>query len=597
MLNKIKFLLLLPVMLPIVSCSSDNKITFKCANDTFVTYYSDSYFNMNNDEMHHEIALASHAMALATFNNDDDYTKRKNNLVDLWNKEGFTNQYYNSSYNEKPGIDTIGYGIASKDVNIFGGKYTLIAIAVRGGYYEGEWASNFKIGKEGNAQGFDEASNLVIDGLTNYISTYGISGHIKIWISGFSRAAITSNMVAGKLLNRLNDNDLISTNVKYGKGDIYAYCFEPPIGVEASTNVLDAALYKGIHNFVNYNDLVPLVAPCEWGFTRYGTDHYYPDRLTDIYFDYSEREKLISQYHFTPGAQNFPKYTVDNWKFFNVGGKHVKENNLPIESLHPSQGRFSRALVHALATSGFENRLYYNALIEDGIRAMMATIMGANEKIQGIDTTKIIDVIFEYAFIKNLINDLENNLAVEFTEDLRMLFYQLFGANENNFEDISALFSENFMFFADFARGLKKRQDITAQLLYRDNAMNLVIGHMPQLSYSFLSSCDPRLHKDEACKFNDGTYYILHLDEPSEFSLYEKNIDQTVFTYKNETMESEYLACEKFYDGSINIYLPKNGEYEYVGGVKNIKLINVDSYNNETIINESLPITGTVSSI
>ena len=78
MLNKIKFLLLLPVMLPIVSCSSDDKITFKCANDTFVTYYDDSYFNMNNDEVHHEIALASHAMALATFNNDEDYTKRKN---------------------------------------------------------------------------------------------------------------------------------------------------------------------------------------------------------------------------------------------------------------------------------------------------------------------------------------------------------------------------------------------------------------------------------------------------------------------------------------------------------------------------------------
>ena len=590
---KIKFLLLLPTLTSLVSCSSSDKITFKCGNDTFTTYYNDDYFNLNNDEMHSEIALASHAMALATFNGNDDYSKRSEDLIDLWHKEGFSNLYFNEAYTTKPGTDTIGYGIASKDIQIFGGKYTLIAIAVRGGNYEAEWTSNITIGGYGNATGFDQASDLVIEGIKSYIPTYKINGHIKIWISGFSRAAITSNMVAGKILNKLNEKEMIAANVQYDKRDIYAYCFEPPMGVEANVNEANDTLYQGIHNFINYNDLVPLVAPSEWGFARYGTDHYYPDRLTDIYFDYSEREKLISQYHFTPGAQNFPRYTVDEWKFFNVHGEHAEENNLPVESIHPSQGRFSRALIHELAVTGFENRGYYAMLLEKGLRELMATVMGANEKIKGIDTSHMIDIIFEYAFIKNLINELENNQAAEFGLDIQMLFYQLFGANEDNFEEISTLYSTNFFFFASLADGLKYRQDISAQLLYRDNAMNIIIGHMPQLSYSFLSSCDTRLHKDKACKFNDGTYQILHINEPDNFTLFEKNIQKDVFLYQDDKMSSDYLAAEKFFDGSISIYLPNNGDYEYIGGVKDVELFKVDAYGNESDVSASINLAGT----
>ena len=594
MMNKLKFLLLLPLAIPLMSCSSSDKITFQSGDATFETYYNDHYFDNDNAEMSEEIALASHAMALATFNANEDYTKRSYYLRDLWKKEGFDTIWFNDSFYREPDMDSIGFGVASKEVQLLGGKYTLIATAVRGGNYGAEWASNFTIGMTGNSKGFDEASDQVVKGITDFIINNDIEGHVKFWISGFSRAAITSNMTAGKIINLLRDGTFLTNRVHYTRRDVFAYCFEPPLGVDADEQEARSDLYQGIHNFLNYNDLVPLVAPAEWGFTRYGTDHYYPDRLTDIYFDETEREKLISQYHFMWGAQDFPKYTVDEWKFFDVGGEYAEKSNLPRTIVHPSQGRFSRDLIHGLSLKGFVSRKDYAVVLENGIRDLFATIMGKNETIKGIDTDNIINIIFEYDFIKALINELENNQASEFAMDLEMLFLQLFGANENNIEEVWDLYMNNYMFFVGLANGLQDRQDITAQLLYRDNAMNIVIGHMPQLSYSFLSSCDTRLHGDKACKFNDGTYQVLEIKEPNNFVLLEKNLGKVVFSYIDGEMSSDYLCAEYYNDNTIKIYLPKNGSYEFIGEHKGISIGDVDHMNQVTITRTEIANQGTI---
>lgn len=563
---KFKICILLPLIFSAVGCSSSDKISFKSDPFQFDTFYNDSYFLLNNRDLHEEIALASHAMALSTFNGNEDYSKRSSYLVDLWNKEKFNNIYINDSYKEKPGTDTIGFGIASKTIEDF----TLIAIAVRGGFYDGEWASNLTLGETGNAKGFDQASNQVIDGFNNYIQTYDIQGRIKVWISGFSRAAITSNMTAGKLLNKMTIYN--AGKIKYNSDDIYAYCFEPPMGVETTLEVARSDLYHGIHNFLNYNDLVPLVAPYEWGFVRYGNDHYYSDRLTDIYFDETEREKIISLYHFTYGAEKFAEYTVDKWKFFDIGEAKANMNNLPRASVNPSQGRFLRTLIHEMAVNGFKDRETYSINLEEGLRNLLATVFGLNPTIGKIDTSSIIDIIFEYDFIKTLFMELEDAQSAQFAMDVQMLILQIFGANEENFEAVKELYNENFTFFYLLPQSFLVRKDIVSQLLYRDNALGIAIGHMPELSYSFLSATDSRFLGKRACKFNDGTYYILHIDQPREFSLFEKNIKKEVFAYKDGKMSSDRISAEQFADGSIDIYLPKNGEYEYIGGVGAISL-------------------------
>ena len=587
---KLRFLLLLPILFSTVSCSPSDKISFRSDDFTFDTYYNDSYFLLDNKSVHEEIALASHAMALATFNGDKDYSKRSNYLRDLWEKEKFSNILMSDSFYIKPETDSIGYGIASKNIEDF----TLIAIAVRGGDYDGEWASNFTIGEDGNSQGFDEASDKVVAGFERYCALFDIKGHIKVWISGYSRAAITSNMTAGKLLNRTVNNIYTNDIYHYSTDDIYAYCFEPPMGVQATLENARGELYKGIHNFLNYNDLVPLVAPFEWGFVRYGTDHYYPDRLNDIYFEVSEREKIISLYHFTYGAQNFHEYTVDNWKFFDVGEHNANKYDLPRQSIHPSQGRFVRALIHEIALTGFQSRDVYHDRLEEGVRELFATAYGLNPSIEEINGASMVDIIFEYDFIKSLFLELENCQSAQFAMDMEMLFLQIFGAKDDNYVAVKDLYFKNFDFFFLLPQSFLTRKDILAQFLYRDNALNVAVGHMPEISYSFLCACDSRFLGERACKYNDGSYHILHIANPTSFALMEKNLKKEIFTYKDGVMNSEYISAEKYADGDIDIYLPKNGEYEYVGDCELVSLSLVDPLKGQFLVEDALPTSGEI---
>ena len=84
---------------------------------------------------------------------------------------------------------------------------------------------------------------------------------------------------------------------------------------------------------------------------------------------------------------------------------------------------------------------------------------------------------------------------------------------------------------------------------------------------------------NRACKFNDGTYQVLHIAEPQDFSIIEKNIKKTVFEYKNGVMSSNHLSAEKFADGTIDIYLPNNGDYEYIGVIGETNTYTVDPIN------------------
>lgn len=590
---KFKICLLLPLVCSICSCSKSDKISFHTVGFTFDTYYNDSYFLLDNREYHEEIALASHAMALATFNGEEDYTVRSKYLRELWENEHFDTIYMSDTFYQKPTTDSIGYGIASKHISLKDQDFTLLAVAVRGGNYEGEWASNLTLGLDGDAQGFNEASDQVLDGLTNFIENKNITGNVKFWISGYSRAAITSNMVAGKILNKYAKNEFLSEKIFYNDDSIYAYCFEPPMGVQVSLGDARKDLYHGIHNFLNYNDFVPLVAPYEWGFVRYGTDHYYPDRLNDIYFDETEREKIISLYHFTYGAEQFSDYTVDNWKFFDIGEK-AKENNLARECINPSQGRFCHDMIHELAVNGIPDRKIYSLFVEKGARDLMAAVNGLNPEIAKINMKNLGSVLFEYDFIRTLITELQEDQASQFSMDVELLFLQIFGANETNFKAIEDLYSENTTLFSSFANAYKYRKDVLTQLLYRDNAMGIAIGHMPEVSYSFLSACDSRFMGNRKCKLNDGTYKVLHIEKPSSFSLFEKHIKREVFAYRNERMASNHLCGEKLADGSLNIYLPSNGAYEYISKADSVSLGYIDPLQGETLTSYNLPLEGTI---
>jgi hypothetical protein len=300
--------------------------------DYFSTYYyEDDYFDRNAEEYNPSLATMSLCLAISAFGAngvslDEEYynadeaqitssgeylwpngvmTKDKiyknqwTNAENLLNDLGFDHIEKNTDYKNKPGTDTIGVIVGLKNIHSEGGDYTLIALATRGGNYFSEWAGNFNIGLNGNHKGFEEAKEVARTFLNWYIDYYYsfLKGTVKLWMAGYSRGGAVVNLLAGE----------VSTDKTIGIGNhiknvvpqnIFAYCFEPPRGL--NTNVCskqNAESYTNIHNIVNPNDIVPLVAMEEWDFTRYGTDHgVIPDpEYTSTYNDAAAKRMLYYQ--------------------------------------------------------------------------------------------------------------------------------------------------------------------------------------------------------------------------------------------------------------------------------------------------------------
>ena len=587
------FFLLLPFV--VTSCSNiPGTTSFVSNGNNFETIYDDSYFFLDNNYFHEEIALASLGTAMATIDNDSDYSKHGEYLTSLWEKEGFENIYLNDIYKKKPTMDNIGLGFASKKINDF----NLIAIGVRGGSYEAEWASDFTLGISGDAKGYGNSCDILMSELDNYITNNNISGHTKIWISGYSRAAAVSNLAAGRILQSINNNTF-AFNITTSLKDVYAYCFATPLAV-GSVSVEEASgdLYKPIHNIINFNDMFAMTLPHNVGFCRYGQNHYFPDRLTDIYFDYSERKKLVSDYHFMPNAHKYADYRVDDWKFYDPGEEFSKEKVLPRESIHPSLGRFANQLIHELF-SFTVTRENYAEFFEESIRNTIGLFFGANPDIDHVpmrSSDMLMELIFSYSFIQNLFMKVQQKDFYGFASDFEYLFYIIFDVTDKNYDYIKNLYDTLFYFLLFEAIPLSSKEDLMLQLFSRDNLLQLTGTHATELIYSFVRTCDSRLSGKDACKYNDGTYQILYIENPTSISIYEHNLKKNVFTYKEGgKMESDTLAAEKFSDGSIKIYMPKNGSYEYRTKSSLVTLTYVDCYGVETLVKDSMPSEGIIN--
>ena len=224
--------------------------------------YDENWFYENATSYNHDLARMSIRVAMAAA---DTSSRMITELFEDLNFNSITGNY------PSPTSNSIGYVIGSKTVqNTAGENMTLLAVAVRGGGYGAEWASNFKVGTASNHQGFSEAATTVVDGIKAHIEKIGAKENIKIWITGFSRAAATSNITAHRLNLQAREDRIPGLS----EDGIFAYCFECPRTVWKSETGNGAD--KNIFNIVNPIDVVPMVAPEAWDFYRYGITYYIP---------------------------------------------------------------------------------------------------------------------------------------------------------------------------------------------------------------------------------------------------------------------------------------------------------------------------------
>ena len=253
-------------------------------------YYSDGYFAQAPEYYNEHFASFAASMALASMpcRYEGEYSEEKSTkyIVNMFNSMGYTDIFVHYPEPEYFGEDaenlsTIGYAIAKRKIVVNGTETTVIAIGTRGLDYRAEWASNVTLGSgTGEAKGFGDAARQVKEGIDKYIADKGIdAGSATFFITGYSRAGATSNLVAKKLTD------------EYGENKVYAYCFEAPKGGVAS-EMKPGHTYANIHNVINAVDIVPTVGPAQMGFIRYGVDHIVPgyEVGTD---GYSEQKMLM----------------------------------------------------------------------------------------------------------------------------------------------------------------------------------------------------------------------------------------------------------------------------------------------------------------
>ncbi len=240
--------------------------------------YSSDYFTQNSYYYDSHLALLSMDMAIAAYNKFSDYENGSEFIENFFIETGFDQDriWTNGDYHKKPEDNTAGIAIASRTLST---GTTLIALAVRGGNYEAEWAGDFYVGAgTPEHKGFGLGRDEALKSLGEYIEKYNIEGHIKIWIAGYSRASAITNLIGAAL----DDGYELPDQVYYELHDIFAYGFEVP----ASTTDPRAGdeKYGNIYSIVNPSDPVPRMPLNQWGFRRYGKVLFLPSPGTDLFY-------------------------------------------------------------------------------------------------------------------------------------------------------------------------------------------------------------------------------------------------------------------------------------------------------------------------
>lgn len=223
--------------------------------------YSDEYFTGSGTEFSRDIAKASMGLLASAFREKPDSGLANQNETYL--KAAGFQDIHAFGYDQSTGVDTLSGVIAHKKI----GDFTLIAAAACGQGYGKEWGGNLQVGTGERHEGFQTGAQVMEQEIDAYLQEQQLEGELKLWITGFSRAAAVGNLTAA---------DAIAS----GRfSDVFGYLYATP------RNTRNPVAYPGIFNIVGKYDPVPQVPLESWGFGRYGTDLYTPAAETDVNYN------------------------------------------------------------------------------------------------------------------------------------------------------------------------------------------------------------------------------------------------------------------------------------------------------------------------
>lgn len=570
--------------------------------DVSSTYnYDDYYFLEDAKTYNSHLATMSLCFELSAWSSYDADSKKLGWSADTATKNvrelltgddgiGFEQFEYNSFWSSPPTKNSIGAVAANKKiVDSSNNEYTLIALAVRGGGYYSEWSSNFSLGTSGQHEGFSTAKENVLTFLSQYITDKGITGNIKLWIVGYSRAGATANLVAGAL-----NSGRTLPNVTLAQKDLYAYTFEAPQGALISQVIGD---HTNIHNIININDVVPLVAPSVWdfNFVRYNGSSYPLPSIFQYGFN-SKKSDMLTEY-FKLAGTNKIDYKIDEYtRKFEVqvdplrilpGGDPFVKLVVVADKDYP-QSKLLIDTVNSLCGDSIGSRAKYVSDMQTGIEEIMDLSNSYyNEKKEWINrvfsefTLSEIEYIISPIYSINpfylnsdRIKDIGDRLIETFTKHCQELGISVSQSFVNSTLRVLAdyIFSHPIHF---------------AKLVDNIRRDSVLQGHIPEVCLAWLRSQDSYYKAGASFGASPGTYRLIRINCPVDVDVYDSNnklvasivddvpqeVDSGIISIINENGEKiiYFPADEEF---SIDIKATAEGKMTY--SVNELSIISGD---------------------
>ena len=222
------------------------------------------------DKRYYDGSISSSSLIFANtiykegaFSYSSGATGKVSDIKEILKFHGFENivNYRLSDGYTDDDISELGLGV--HEVSYKGQTKQILAVVIRGtnGTIQ-EWSSNFDMGNPDSwnsayHKGFYLTEERILSYVNNYISNnISDTSNLTYWITGHSRGAALSNILAAKLID--------------GGKDIFAYTFATP-NTTISTSRNDSK-YNSIFNIVNPRDVVTYVPLSQWGFGKFGRD-------------------------------------------------------------------------------------------------------------------------------------------------------------------------------------------------------------------------------------------------------------------------------------------------------------------------------------
>lgn len=574
-------------------------------------YYSDDYFLETSTIENTHRRTMSLAFVLSGFaskdgstdwdqgvdengvrNNDKDpkWKNAKNLLCGIDGNEdypglGFDEETFqvNDFWLRKPTRDSIGVLAANKTLR---DGSRLVALAIRGGGYEQEWASNFTIGLWDEHEGFAKAKRDTLSFLDSYLTEMQITGPIKLWIVGYSRSGVTANMVGGAL----DSGYQLANGATVAFDDLFVYAFEPPQG---SMQEQVRGNYSNIHNIVNPNDPVAMVAPSAWNFARYSNDAWIPSAAATKDFAKYQTNMLLTLADFD-GMESVGKFykvrerlpltriKVDWSAILPFGDPFISR-----ETYYISTHSALSTLVGTLANDILDSRATYVADWQAGVRTIMSLVEGGGiadmfgermsaqeffsdffSKLTFERLLEILDPAFSlnpfYSFAERQ-KDIERNVKAFVAEALSN--YDFLATTEwiLNLTDALSDLITRFLIFAaeDIVLHQSTRLQLVWDLIYMIVEKSAAQPHFPDITLAWIMSMDSYYGADDITKSNQLTR-VVHINCPVDISVYDSSgaLVASIVGDEPQTVDGSMIPAFINTDGEKIVMLPPDETYE-----------------------------------